>query len=151
MSSPSHTYTAAEVAEAAPYFLDPEDSSPDLPVVPHPGHPTLEDRVERAKTAGYQFNAFISGNIANIPRTPEITGPGSKNRYHVLIRGKAGCEHLGIYSTLRDLRLHTDSESLTHSFASLAEARAFFHAVFGEEIPWQTFGNAPCQVHDGSR
>ena len=110
----------------------------------HPRRVTHEDRVNRAKDAGYSYHLVLTG----LEEEPGITTrlPNlPKDTVHVVVRGARGVDTLGYVKTvarLQDLTYRRTTRvsgketrvlcerALYHSFASLAEARAFWDCVF---------------------
>ena len=95
-----------------------------------------DERLHRALIAGYRARDFLDGKISTLPTTEAIE---VKDRHHVLIRGRDSCDHSGVTTSLRVLRTHTDSSSVSHSFASLTECRIYWSTVqgcrFADNIP----------------
>ena len=87
-----------------------------------------DERLHRALIAGYRARDFLDGKISTLPTTEAIE---LKDRHHVLIRGRDSCGHSGVTTSLKVLRTHTNSNSVSHSFASLTECRIYWSTVQG--------------------
>ena len=110
----------------------------------HPRRVTHEARVTRAKDAGYSYHLVLTG----VQEEPAVTArlPNlPKDVVHVVVRGARGVDTLGYVKSvakLQDLTFRTTTRvsgretrnlcerALYHSFASLAEARAFWDCVY---------------------